>query len=155
MRRSVDQLPPDDGRQTAARVRRVTDPDRLRSLPLFNVLGEDEREAIAELVDETDVPAGVDLTTQGDVAYEFFVIEHGQADVLVDGERVNELGPGDFFGEVAPLETGKRVATVRAVSAMKLVIVSGENFERLCAEHPRVGEKLQEVLRRRLAVPPS
>ena len=133
----------------------MTDPDRLRSLPLFNVLGEKEREAIAELVDETDVAAGTDLTTQGEVAYEFFVIEHGQADVLVDGERVNELGPGDFFGEVSPLETGQRIATVRAISPMKLVVVAGDKFERLRTEHPRVAETLHEALRRRLVVPPA
>lgn len=133
----------------------MTDPDLLRSLPVFSVLGEDERDAIAELVEETDVPPGTDLTTQGDVAYEFFVIEHGQADVFVDGERVAELGSGDFFGEVAPLETGQRTATVRAVSPMKLVFVSGDNFERLRSEHPQVAETLHEALRRRVIVPPS
>ena len=130
----------------------MVDADRLRSLPLFNILGEEERAAIAELVDDVDVPAGEPLVAQGEVAYDLFVIEAGQADVLVDGGRVAELRAGDFFGEVALLETGQRIATVVAASPMKLIKVDGENFQRIQTEYPQVAERLQDAVRRRVVI---
>ena len=127
-------------------------PDRLRSLPLFNILREEERDAIADLVDETDVGSGAELTAQGDVGCRFFVIEHGQADVLVDGERVAGLGPGDFFGEVALMEAGRRSATVVSVSPMQLVTVGAESFDRIRADYPEVAERLEQAVRERRPV---
>ena len=126
--------------------------DRLRSLPLFNVLPEDDRAAIAEYVDEVEVPAGERLISEGDFAYEFFVVEHGQAEVTVEGERIGDLGPGDFFGEIALMLTGRRTATVTAVSPMKLVTMFDQNFRKIEQQHPDVARRLRETVKDRFPI---
>jgi Na+:H+ antiporter len=124
----------------------VIDADRLRALPLFNVLSEEDRASIAEFVDEVDVPSGERLIAEGDFAYEFFVVEHGQAEVTVDGKRVGELGPGDFFGEIGLMLTGRRTASVTAVSPMRLATMFDQNFRKVEQEHPDVARKLRETV---------
>jgi Na+:H+ antiporter len=130
----------------------VVEADRLRSLPLFNVLPEEERAAIAEYVDEVDVPSGERLISEGDFAYEFFVVEHGQAEVTVDGERVGELGPGDFFGEVGLMLTGRRTASVTAVSPMTLVTMFEQNFRTIEQRYPDVAQRLRAAVTERFPI---
>jgi CRP-like cAMP-binding protein len=126
--------------------------DKLRSLPLFNILPEDERAAIAEYVDAVDVPSGERLISEGDFAYEFFVVEHGQAQVTVEGERVGTLGPGDFFGEVGLMLTGRRTATVTALSPMTLVTMFEQNFRKLEQQYPEVARRLREAVKDRFPI---
>jgi CRP-like cAMP-binding protein len=126
--------------------------DKLRSLPLFNTLPEADRAAIAEFVDDVDVPAGERLISEGDFAYEFFVVVHGQAEVTVEGERIGELGPGDFFGEIGLMLSGRRTATVTAVSPMQLVTMFDQNFRKVEAKYPEVAAHLREAIKERFPI---
>ena len=121
-------------------------PDRLRSLDFFNVFPEDERTTIAEWADEVDVPSGETLVKEGEFAYRFFVIEHGQAEVSANGERIAELGPGDFFGEVGLMLTGVRTATVKAVSPMTLITLFDQNFRTCEQTYPEIAGRLREAV---------
>ena len=49
-------------------------------------------------------PPGKMLCSKGETAHEFFVIEDGTAKVVRDGQYLDELGPGDFFGEMGLLD---------------------------------------------------
>ena len=126
--------------------------DKLRSLPLFNILPEKDRDAIAQYVDEVDVPPGERLISEGDYAYEFFVVEHGEAQVTVEGERVGVLGPGDFFGEVGLMLTGRRTATVTALSPMVLATMFEQNFRKVEQQYPDVARRLREAVKDRFPV---
>jgi CRP-like cAMP-binding protein len=130
----------------------MIDADKLRSLPLFNTLSEDDRAAIAEYVDEVDVPSGERLISEGDFAYEFFVVEHGEAQVTVEGERVGALGPGDFFGEVGLMLTGRRTASVTALSPMVLVTMFEQNFRKVEQQYPEVAERLRQTVKDRFPI---
>src|SRR5262249_47970682 len=90
----------------------AVDPQRLASLPLFAGLPAGDRARVAQWADEVDVQQGKVLARQGEFAYEFFVILEGRAEVTKDGERLAELGAGDFFGEIGLLESERRTATV-------------------------------------------
>ena len=92
------------------------DEARLRSVPLFESLSSRERREVARHADEIDLPGGAELVRQGEFAYEFFVIEEGAAEVSRDGERVAELGAGDFLGEMGIVSGDVRNATVVATS---------------------------------------
>jgi CRP-like cAMP-binding protein len=122
---------------------------RLKDVPFFNKLKKKELEVIARHADEVDVPAGKVLTRQGDLGDEFFVIEAGSAEVSRDGQRVNELGPGDFFGEMALLEADRRNATVTAMTPMELIVMTRSSFRSIDTAMPHVHKTVQEAIEQR------
>lgn len=113
-------------------------------------LSKGEREQLARWADEVDVDAGKHLVSQGEFAYEFFVIEAGGAEVTRDGAHVADLGPGDFFGEIALLETERRTASVTATSPMRLVVMHGRDFKAMARELPEVAGKVRAAMAERL-----
>ena len=125
------------------------DAGRLKQIPLFSKLGERELKRVAQLTDEVDVTAGNHLVDEGRFAHEFFVIEDGTAEVVHDGKTVAELGPGDFFGEVALIKTERRTASVVAKTPMKLVVMFGPNFRSVEADLPEVHEKIMAAIEER------
>ena len=79
---------------------------RLEHIPLFADLSAEERDEVAVHLREVTVDPGTSLVTQGDNAYELYVIEAGYAEVRMDGKAVRTLGAGDTFGEIGLLATG-------------------------------------------------
>ena len=118
----------------------------LRDLPLFGELGKKERELLATRADEIDVPEGKVLAEQGRTAYEFFVICRGTASVERDGERVAEVGPGDFFGEVGIATHRPRNATVTARSAMCLLVITSQAFRGMERDTPSVARQVEKAV---------
>jgi CRP-like cAMP-binding protein len=99
---------------------------------------------VAQHAEEVDVPAGKRLAAEGELAYEFFVIRAGTAEVDVGGEVKNTLGPDDFFGEIGVLEEERvRAATVTATSPMKLVVTAVHDLRALGRDMPEVITKLR------------
>ena len=129
--------------------------DKLAEIPLFASLSKREREQIARAADEVEVAEGKHLAEQGQFAYEFMAIEEGTADVLKDGEKLRELGPGDFFGEIGLLEAERRTATVVATTPMRLIVIFGPNLRSLEREMPQLSEQLRKAIRERLGGAPS
>lgn len=127
------------------------DADRLTSSPLFEGLSKKEREHVARQADEVDVPAGKVLAQQGELGWEFFVIETGAAEVLVDGEKVAELGPGDFFGELALLGNRDRyrTATVTATDPSTLIVMTRQAFDDFRREAPEAAKRIEEAAQAR------
>ncbi len=127
------------------------DAKQLQEMPLFAGLDKRERKRIAELAEEVDVPAGKRLAAEGDLAYEFFVIEDGTASVDVGGDAVAPLGPGDFFGEIGLLEPDhQRKASVVADTPMRLMVLTGADFRAINRAMPELGEKVAATMRERL-----
>jgi CRP/FNR family cyclic AMP-dependent transcriptional regulator len=124
----------------------VIDPARLAQFPCFAELTGEECARVADLFTETNVAAGDEVVIQGDFAYEFFVIDDGTAEVRENGLRVAEIGPGDFFGELGLLVTGRRTATVVATSPMTLFVLFDQDFRRLERELPHFAQSLRETL---------
>jgi CRP-like cAMP-binding protein len=119
------------------------DENKLQSIPLFASFSAPQLRDLAQDADEVDVPEGKALLREGAFAYEFMVIESGQAEVTRDGEHVADLGPGDFLGEIAALERGRRNATVTARSPMTLAVISAQNLRRLADSIPELDRTLR------------
>jgi CRP/FNR family transcriptional regulator, cyclic AMP receptor protein len=122
---------------------------RLRDVPFFSKLKKKELELIAQHADEVDVPAGKVLTKQGDLGDAFFVIEQGSAEVVRDGDRINELGAGDFFGEMALVGDDRRNATVTATSPMELIVMTRSSFRSIDKTMPHVHKAVREAIEQR------
>jgi CRP/FNR family transcriptional regulator, cyclic AMP receptor protein len=126
------------------------DPEALRRVSLFATLSRGELEKLAGWTFEVEVPQGEDLIREGRLAHEFFVIEDGAVEVRRHGERIAELGPGDFFGEVALLGDGRRTASVTTTTEARLIVMSTSEFRRMEQELPEVAERVHAALRERL-----
>jgi CRP/FNR family transcriptional regulator, cyclic AMP receptor protein len=114
------------------------DKAHLKSVPFFGSISKKELAVVAQQADEIDVPAGKVLAREGDIGHEFFVIDHGRAEVTRGGEHVANLEPGDFFGEMALLEDDQRTATVTASTPMSLIVMTRASFRALDRTHPEM-----------------
>jgi CRP-like cAMP-binding protein len=129
-------------------------PDRhalIRTVPLFAGCTAEELDEIDRLADEVNVAAGRTVITQGDLGQEFAVIIEGTAAIVKDGVEVATLGPGDYFGEVALLESITRTASVVARTDLLLEVVDRRGFNTLLDDLPRLSRSLLSGLAHRLA----
>ena len=122
------------------------DPNRLKALPLFHDVPDEQLRGVATFADEVSVEQGKHLVNQGDFSYEFMAIQEGDAEVLRDGEVIGELGPGDFFGEIRLLEKERRTATVVAKTPMRLITLTGWDLRRLEKTLPQAADRIRETL---------
>jgi cAMP-dependent protein kinase regulator len=125
------------------------DAARLKSIALFEEVGDEELAEIAPFATEVSVEEGRELVREGDFSYEFMAIEEGEAEVTRGGEHVASLGPGDFFGEMGLLERTLRNATVTAKTPMRLVTLTGWDLRRVERAAPEAMERIRTVLEER------
>ena len=125
------------------------DATRLKSIPLFEEVGDEELRQIAPFAQEVTVEEGKVLVREGDFSYEFMAIEEGQAEVTRAGEHVADLGPGDFFGEMGLLEKTLRNATVTATTPMRLITLTGWDLRRVERAAPEASERVRAALEER------
>src|SRR6476469_8828834 len=100
------------------------DAKHLNGIALFDGLNKDQIAEVARQADEVEVEAGKRLVSEGRFGYEFFVIENGTAEVVKGGKHLSDLGPGDFFGEMALLGAEVRNASVIASSPLTAMVMT-------------------------------
>ncbi len=121
----------------------------LRQLHVFDGLSRKQRRLLASRADELEVSPGKMLCSKGETAHEFFVIEDGTAKVVRDGQYLDELGPGDFFGEMGLLDNAPRNADVVAKTPLRLMVLSGRALRDLEREAPGFARKLSRSVEQR------
>jgi NADH dehydrogenase len=113
------------------------------------------RPDLTERVGYAYYPAGDFIFRQGDPANDLFVIEEGEVEVCHEGtapgsaEVIALLGPGDFFGEIALIEDRPRTASVRARTAVKVVVMGRKPFDQICRSLPPLRNLVEGAARRR------
>lgn len=127
------------------------DARRLANIPLFAGLSHKERDQIARWADEIEVEAGYQLLDQGRLPHEFFVIEEGTASVTQGDTHLVDLGPGDFFGEIAIVEHERRTAAVVATTPIRAIVMSTPQFATMAGDMPAVAERIQAAIKERTA----
>jgi voltage-gated potassium channel len=130
-----------------------TDSERasaLQTIPLFAALSEATRLRIVEIAGELEAAAGQVLVQPRTEGSGMFVVEEGTVVVERDGKQI-ELGPGQFFGELALLTDTKRTARVRAKTDSTLLAIGRDEFRALLESEPGLALSMLEVLARRMA----
>src|SRR5947209_14841801 len=122
------------------------DPARLKEIPLFSNLSDEEAHRLAAFATETSVAEGQMLMKQGDYSVELIAIEEGQADVIQDGNKVARLGKGDLIGEMGLLERRQRNADVIAATPMRVMKLTHWEIRRMSDE---TIERIKEVVKKR------
>ncbi len=107
------------------------DPSRLKQIPIFSHLSEDEAKRLAAFATETSVAAGQILMKQGDYSTELIAIEEGSADVIQNGEKIASLKDGDLIGEMGLLQHEPRNADVIATSPMRVMKLTHWEIRRM------------------------
>ena len=125
------------------------DPARLKRIPVFADLDDEELGHIAALAAEVSVPEGKELVREGDYSYDVLAIEEGTARVERGGQHIDDVGPGDVVGEMGVLERSQRNATVVATSPMLLVTLTSWDIRRLRKSAPNAVEHLREIVAQR------
>ena len=123
--------------------------DRLKAVEQLQECTTAQLEAVARLAERVQVGEGEILAREGRVGREFFLILSGTVSVTQRGRRVNTLGPGDFFGELAAMNPGPRNATVTALSDLDVLIIGPREFTAM-AEIPGFRDALMKSMARRL-----
>ena len=122
------------------------DPNRLKEIPIFSHLSDEEAKRLAAFATETSVAEGQILMKQGDYSTELIAIEEGTADVVKDGERVASLKEGDLIGEMGLLQREPRNADVIATSPMRLLKLTHWEIRRMSEE---TLEKIKKIVEER------
>jgi CRP-like cAMP-binding protein len=123
----------------------------IKRVPLFSHCSKKELGLLAQIADEIDLPEGKTLMREGDRGREFFVLVEGSADVRRRNRKVNTLGGGDFFGEIALVSQRPRTATVTTSSPVRALVVTEQSFRSLLDRAPDVQRKVLQALADRVA----
>jgi CRP-like cAMP-binding protein len=126
------------------------DVERLRRLELFGDLDHHDLTAVSRWVDQVDVAGGDFLIEEGTLPYELFVIEEGTAQVEHEDRVLATLGPGDVVGEIGVIRQVRRGASVRAVTPVRALAISVEEFQEMSEEMPEIAAQLRSTTEQRL-----
>jgi CRP-like cAMP-binding protein len=126
----------------------------LSRIPLFRDLSTAQLRLLAEHLQPRDLLPNETVVRAGETGRELFIIGWGELQVSVpeDGKTdraVAQLGPGEFFGEMALLRDEPRSATVRALSDAQVFSLSADNYARFIQEMPSLQNALAQVGSRR------
>lgn len=109
--------------------------DFLSKVRILDNLKDWERLTVADALEAVSFEAGMAIVREGEVGNEFFIVIDGTADVTqkCNGviKRVGQLGPSDYFGELALILDRPRAATVTAKTYMRCVKLDRSRFERV------------------------
>jgi MFS family permease len=132
------------------------DHHRLRLLtgtPIFAPLPGMSIEHVAARLVPLRREVGSVIVKQGDAGDRFYLIAEGELDVTQDGTTIGQLGPGDYFGEIALLRDVARTASVTARTDTVLYALDREDFLAAVTGHPQSAEAAESVMSARLAGP--
>jgi CRP-like cAMP-binding protein len=124
--------------------------EHLAKVPLFAGLSKKDLAKIAKASEEVEIAAGRTLVDQGRPGHEFYLILEGTAVVRRNNRKVAELGPGQYFGELAILDRGPRSASVVANTDMRVLVLSQRSFVGVLESLPGMAYKILTVMAQRL-----
>jgi CRP/FNR family cyclic AMP-dependent transcriptional regulator len=121
------------------------DPRLLTTIPLFISMDDDERAAIAAIMDELRFRAGQVIYSAEETGGTLYVIQAGQVELSItddDGEKLvlEVLESGDFFGELSLLDGGTRSATAMAVQRTDVLVLERHEFLDLLMQRPHMAQ---------------
>ena len=122
----------------------------LAQVPMFAACTDAQIDEVRGLAEPRTLNPGTVIVQEGDPGDEFFVLGSGEAAVSRGGEKVDHLGVGDFFGELALFDEAPRNATVVADSGVTVLVLGRTEFQRLLSDLPGFRDSVLMGMARRL-----
>jgi CRP-like cAMP-binding protein len=119
-------------------------------VPLFTDLSKREVQQIARLFKERRFAAGETVVQEGSSGAAFFVIESGEAKVFIGGKEHTTLKVDDYFGEIALVDEGTRMATITATSELVCYGLTYWDFRPVVEANGVIGWKLLQRMAKML-----
>jgi len=120
-------------------------------VPLFATMNEAEIAEITKLIYARTYLPGVPIVRAGDSGEAMFLIESGEAEVLLGRGKRTTLQAGDFFGEMALLERRRHRHDVVAKTRCRAYVLDSQALARLNHRHPEIMNRIREIARARRA----
>lgn len=125
--------------------------DSLKRVALFSTLEDKALKRLAGDLKERRVEAGKDIVREGSGGIAFFIVLDGEAAVMVHGNEVRALKPGDYLGEMSLIDQqADRSASVVAKGDVTLAHMSAWEFKPFVLENPQIAWELLQVMARRV-----
>jgi CRP/FNR family cyclic AMP-dependent transcriptional regulator len=124
--------------------------EALQHVPLFADLNKREVQKIASLFKKRRFLKGETVIKEGSGGAAFFLIESGEATVFIGGTERATLKPGDYFGEIALIDEGTRMATITASGELVCYGLTYWDFRPLVEKNGVVGWKLLQRMAKML-----
>jgi CRP/FNR family cyclic AMP-dependent transcriptional regulator len=147
------------------------DPRMLKKIPLFMSMDDEERAALAAIMDEAPFKAGQVIFSAEETGGTFFIVQAGQVELSItddDDEKLvlEILESGDFFGEMSLLDGGTRSATATAIQRTETLVLDRREFLDLLMQRPHMAQdvlvsqakrirRTDNLLRRRVSRNPN
>ena len=122
------------------------DASELSTIPLFDGLSDTELGGIAPLFDVVDVEPGKELALKDRLGHEFFILLDGECQVQYGDRAPRPLNAGDFFGEIALLDSDRRTVTVVATSPARLAVTTGANLRTIAIRNDAIDRRLRAAI---------
>jgi CRP/FNR family transcriptional regulator, cyclic AMP receptor protein len=121
------------------------DPRLLKTIPLFMSMDDEERAALAAIMDEVTFRASQGIFTAEETGGTFYIIQAGQVEISItddDGEKLvlELLESGDFFGELSLLDGGTRSANAVATQHSDVLVLERHEFLDLLMQRPHMAQ---------------
>lgn len=129
--------------------------DFLKEIPLFSHLDNDDFQQLTNICSEKKFERGQTIFYEEDMGTGFYIIVSGQVKIVMlsnDGREhiLGLLRERDFFGEMSILDGEPRSATAIALSDIKAITITREDFTKLLRNNPDISIKIMFVLCKRL-----
>lgn len=125
------------------------EPSKVQRTGVFAELEDEDVVALLGAGSAVTFEADHAIFQTGDPGDAMFVILDGEAQVDVGG-RFHRLGSGEFFGEMAVIAPGRRMATVRSTTPVRALQIQADAFHAFLLEHPKVALSMMVFLVTRL-----
>jgi len=127
----------------------------LADVPFFALLGDHEREILAERIDVVSARVGDVLFQRGDPGDSMYVLQQGTVELFFRNDTGDPIiletaKAGDFFGETSLLDGGPRTASARVIEPMVALVVDREDLDELFRLHPAAALDMLSATGRRL-----
>ena len=132
------------------RMERKEELAKLAAVPLLQGLSKKQLSRLYREATIVNHGAEHTVVTQGHAGHGFHFIRSGVARVVRNGQKIDEMGPGEFFGEFALIDSGPRTATVITNTPLEALVISRSDFKRLVHDHPALAWRLLEHITGRL-----
>jgi len=125
--------------------------ETLKKVPIFSGLEGKHLKRLANIMVERTFKPGDVIVSEGDQGAGVFLISSGKVEVVRgEGQVLNTLGAGDFFGEMALFEGFPRSATVRAAEDTACLAMTRWDFRAELNQNAEVALAVLETVVRRL-----